>query len=316
MSLQNAVHLNPRQMMWIIGTHNPTYLVCGGLCAGSGVVVMHYVGMAAMEFKGRIVWDAGIIAASCVIAFLAATAAFWILFRFLSVYSNKEYLRIACALIMGVAVCGMHYTGMMAARYESDESVQVNDAATMSGDQAFISGILVAACVTAAVAIASLSELRYSVWRLSYELNRADETITTLPTNNGNACASQIRRYVNKRKASHFSLGVINNTYAMDHDDDEDDNASVSSNRSWTFTRIKPGSGTLNHSPQVHPTEDGMSSPHTGSREVSVNAYTLRRGERKDSAPPAGAEASVTASDANAAVVSNVESFNSGEAMV
>jgi hypothetical protein len=210
-------------MMWIIGTHNPIYLVCGGLCAGSGVVVMHYVGMAAMEFKGRIVWNVGIIAASCVIAFLAATAAFWILFRFLSVYANKEYLRIACALIMGVAVCGMHYVGMVAAHYESDESVHVSDAATMSRDQAFISGILVTACVTTAVTIASLSELRYSVWRLSYELNRADETITNLPTTNSNACVSQIRRYVHKRKASHFSLGVINNTYAMDHDDDEDE---------------------------------------------------------------------------------------------
>jgi hypothetical protein len=204
----------------------------------------------------------------------------------------------------------MHYTGMMAARYESDESVQVSDAATMSGDQAFISGILVAACVIATVAIASLAELRYSVWRLSYELNRADETITTLPTNNSNACASQIRRYVHKRKASHFSLGVINNTYAMDHDDEEDDNASVSSNRSWTFTRIKPGSGTLSHSPQVHPTEDGQSSPMPGSAEVSVNGYTVHRGERKGSAPLA-----VTATDASAGA-SNVMSFDAADGAV
>jgi NO-binding membrane sensor protein with MHYT domain len=284
MSLQNAVHLNPRQMMWIIGTHNPIYLVCGGLCAGSGVVVMHYVGMAAMEFKGRIVWDAGIIAASCVIAFLAATAAFWILFRFLSVYSNKEYLRIACALIMGVAVCGMHYTGMMAARYESDESVQVSDAATMSSKQAFLSGVLVATCITVAAAIASLSELRYSVWRLSYELNRADETITNLPTTNSHACASQIRRYVSKRRAGRFGLGVINNTYAMDHDDGEDEvsngsdgNHNGSNNGShngsfhgWFFSRSRTENNAHQpwrppgHQTQVLPITETSEDPESG----------------------------------------------------
>jgi NO-binding membrane sensor protein with MHYT domain len=222
MSLQNAMHLNPRQIMWLIGTHNPIYLVCGGLTAASGVVVMHYVGMAAMEFKGHIVWNVGIIAASCIIAFLAATAAFWILFRFLSVYANKEYLRIVAAFTMAIAVCGMHYVGMMAASYESDESKEINIANTMSSYQAFLSGILVAACVTAVAAIASFSELRYSVWRLSYELNRADETITNLPTTNSHACGSQIRKYITKRRASQFGLGVINNTYAMDRDEDED----------------------------------------------------------------------------------------------
>jgi hypothetical protein len=116
---------------------------------------------------------------------------------------------------------------------------------------------------------------------------------------------------VHKRKASHFSLGVINNTYAMDHDDDEDENASVGSNRSWTISRVKPGFGLItSYSPQVHPTDDGQSSPQPGSAEVSANAYTMRRWERKSSAPLA-----VTTTDASAGA-SNVQSFDAADGAV
>ncbi len=72
---------------------------------------MHYLGMWAMSFEGHIVWDEGVIASSIVIALVASTAAFWILFRLLSLYPHMEILRIASSLVMALAVCGMHYTG-------------------------------------------------------------------------------------------------------------------------------------------------------------------------------------------------------------
>jgi NO-binding membrane sensor protein with MHYT domain len=222
LSIREVKRISFYRMLWMIGTHDPTYLVLGGICTGAGVVVMHYVGMMAMVFKGRIVWNIGAIAASCIIAVLAATAAFWILFRFLSVYSQREHLRVGCALTMAVAVCGMHYVGMSAATFERDISVDITVDETMSRSQAFLSGVLVAALVGLTAAMVALSELRHTVWKLSYELNRADETITTLPHNNPDACSSQIRRYILKRKASQVGLGIINNTYSMDMDDDDD----------------------------------------------------------------------------------------------
>jgi NO-binding membrane sensor protein with MHYT domain len=240
LSIREVKRISFYRMLWIIGTHDPTYLVLGGICTGGGVVVMHYVGMMAMVFKGRIVWNAGVIAASCIIAILAATAAFWILFRFLSVYAQREHLRIGCALTMAVAVCGMHYVGMSAATFERDNSVDVTNSETMSRSQAFLSGVLVAALVGLAAAMVALSELRRTVWKLSYELNRADETITTLPHANPDACASQIRRYISKRKASHVGLGIINNTYAMDCLDDDDDSESVNSHGSQLLPVNKP----------------------------------------------------------------------------
>jgi NO-binding membrane sensor protein with MHYT domain len=56
-------------------------------------------------------WDWGIVAASVLIAVVAATAAFWILFAALPLRPDLEILRVLAAVIAAVAVCGMHYTG-------------------------------------------------------------------------------------------------------------------------------------------------------------------------------------------------------------
>jgi hypothetical protein len=73
--------------------------------------------MMAIVVDAEIEWNGGIVAASVVISLVAATAAYWILFRLLALYPRKEILRFISALIAAVAVNGMHYTGMGAARY-------------------------------------------------------------------------------------------------------------------------------------------------------------------------------------------------------
>jgi NO-binding membrane sensor protein with MHYT domain len=83
-----------------------------GFVLGLGVVVMHYLGMYGLKIAGYIRWDYGIIAASVVIAVLAATAALWLAFN-----TTGAPARIGAALVMGVAVCSMHYTGMAAAEF-------------------------------------------------------------------------------------------------------------------------------------------------------------------------------------------------------
>lgn len=57
------------------------------------------------------------------IAFVAATAAFWIIFRVLTFWPCVDALRIGSALLMGVAVCGTHYTGMFAAHYQYEQNI-------------------------------------------------------------------------------------------------------------------------------------------------------------------------------------------------
>jgi NO-binding membrane sensor protein with MHYT domain len=83
-----------------------------GFVLGMGVVVMHYLGMFGLKIPGYIQWDYGIVAGSAVIAVLAATAALWLAFN-----TAGGVARAAAALVMGVAVCAMHYTGMSAASF-------------------------------------------------------------------------------------------------------------------------------------------------------------------------------------------------------
>lgn len=233
MTMQSAQHITPLQLLIIIGTYAPQHLVGGGICAGSGVIVMHYVGMAAMKFPGRIVWDVGTIVGSCIIAFTAATAAFWILFRFLSTYTNREDLRLLSALLMAIAVCGMHYTGMVAAEFTLDSSVTIPHHTTMSVDDAFNAGVVVACCVSFVAAVIAFEDLRRTVAKLSYELGRADETIMHLPAGANSICLSHIQRYINKRKASNCSLGILNQTAVFETDNDDSSNHSVSYSRHY-----------------------------------------------------------------------------------
>jgi NO-binding membrane sensor protein with MHYT domain len=87
-------------------------LLGAGFLLGMGVVAMHYLGMWGMKIAGYIRWDAGVIALSAVIAVVAATAALWLAFN-----TGGVGMRVLAALVMGVAVCAMHYTGMHAAEF-------------------------------------------------------------------------------------------------------------------------------------------------------------------------------------------------------
>ncbi|MBX6354246.1 MAG: signal protein [Micromonosporaceae bacterium] len=84
-------------------------ILLGGLVTGLGVAAMHYTGMAAMRLDGTIHYDPRLVAASIVIAGVAATVALW----FTTMLQRTAYI-VAAAMVMGVAVCGMHYTGMLA----------------------------------------------------------------------------------------------------------------------------------------------------------------------------------------------------------
>jgi NO-binding membrane sensor protein with MHYT domain len=84
-------------------------LLAGGVLAGLGVGAMHYMGMAAVRMPGRLDYSASMVTLSLVIAVVAATAALWATLRIKGVVPIT-----LAALVMGLAVGGMHYTGMLA----------------------------------------------------------------------------------------------------------------------------------------------------------------------------------------------------------
>ncbi|TPQ33154.1 MHYT domain-containing protein [Cupriavidus pinatubonensis] len=84
-------------------------IVKGGVLTGLGVVAMHYTGMAAVHSNSRYDWDIGIIALSLLIAVVVSVIALWLATTVKT--AGKQF---AAAMVMGLAVCGMHYTGMAA----------------------------------------------------------------------------------------------------------------------------------------------------------------------------------------------------------
>jgi NO-binding membrane sensor protein with MHYT domain len=97
--------------LFIVGTGRRTVgkIVMGGAFTGIGVAAMHYTGMAAMRIQGSIDYEPRIVVASVLIAIVAATVALW-----LSVAVRGTGPVLTSAAVMGVAVCGMHYTAMYA----------------------------------------------------------------------------------------------------------------------------------------------------------------------------------------------------------
>lgn len=96
---------------WYVGRDRFTFIRCliGGCAAGFGVASMHYVGMSAARMPAVLLWNLPLVVLSVLIAVIAATAALWLAFN-----TQNERQRIGAAILMAVAVCGMHYTGAAA----------------------------------------------------------------------------------------------------------------------------------------------------------------------------------------------------------
>ncbi|TYZ68647.1 hypothetical protein PybrP1_000286 [[Pythium] brassicae (nom. inval.)] len=139
MSMEAVVrrHEVGRKLKFIVLFSRLQRIAAGGFLAALGVLGMHYLGMLAQRTNAVTSWNGGIIVLSSVVAFVAASAAFWILFRALTFWPQFESLRVGSALIMGVAVCGTHYVGMGAASYAySDENYALSSRFVFSGKSA------------------------------------------------------------------------------------------------------------------------------------------------------------------------------------
>ncbi len=105
-----------------------TRIVIGGVLAGLGVAAMHYTGMAAMELNGDISYGTTRVGMSIGIAVVAASVALW-----LALTVQKSIAIFAAALVMGIAVNGMHFTGMSAMAVAPQEPAGPLTGATATG---------------------------------------------------------------------------------------------------------------------------------------------------------------------------------------
>jgi NO-binding membrane sensor protein with MHYT domain len=89
---------------------SPLRLVLSGIFMGLGIAAMHYTGMAAMRGHAELSYDPLFVALSLVVAIGASTVALWLAFR-----TTDLGQKLVAAVVMGLAISGMHYTAMRAA---------------------------------------------------------------------------------------------------------------------------------------------------------------------------------------------------------
>lgn len=92
-------------------------LMLGAILMGLGIAMMHYLGTAALQMQPGIEYDPTWFVLSILIAIAASGTALWIAFRLRAGARGQYRWRFVAAVIMGLAIVGMHYTGMAAARF-------------------------------------------------------------------------------------------------------------------------------------------------------------------------------------------------------
>lgn len=124
-----------------------TRLAGAGTVMGLGVAAMHYLGMQGMTMSGVMQHNFTIVGISIVIAIVASIAALWI-----AVNMRQAWQKVISAFVMGVAVCGMHYTAMSGVSFAHSGDVMSLPASGIEND-------FLAVYVMAAAGLISLAAL-------------------------------------------------------------------------------------------------------------------------------------------------------------
>ncbi len=145
--------------MHFVSRPQPSFkvLLIGGTVFGLGIGTMHYSGMAAMHLDGSIHYDPVLFTVSILVAAFLAFIALWFRFYIGHLFSTaSRYNLLSSAVVMGLAVSGMHYTGMTAARFFCDP----DGATPASGVELHLVAIAVTLATTLLTGIVMLVVLR------------------------------------------------------------------------------------------------------------------------------------------------------------
>lgn len=157
-------------------------LCVGAVLMGSGVGSMHYTGMAAMRMHPAIQYDPLLFSLSIVIAVGASGAALWIAFQLRQHSARVRLYRAGAAVVMGLAIAGMHYTGMAAARFPAQTACSAARGGLSTGWFAVLI-LLFALAVMAIALVTAMLDFRTSL--LAASLADAHQELRFLALHDG-----------------------------------------------------------------------------------------------------------------------------------
>jgi PAS domain S-box-containing protein len=148
-------------------------IVIGGLLMGTGIAAMHYVGMHAMRLPAMCSYSLGLVALSVVLAVMISLVALWLTFHLRSEINSMSWRKFLSAMVMGIAIPVMHYTGIAAASFRPT-AVPLDLTHSIKISSIGVVGIGGVAFMTLSLAIlTSLVDRRFSAQ--SMELHRSDQ---------------------------------------------------------------------------------------------------------------------------------------------
>jgi NO-binding membrane sensor protein with MHYT domain len=171
---------------FVISRHGGSLLrlVLSGFFMGLGIAAMHYTGMAAMRGHVELSYERIFVGLSLIIAIGASTAALWLAFR-----TTDLGQKLIAAVVMGVAISGMHYTAMGGTSFAAHGPVpEVHPYASLDQTNLALAVAATTFVILAAALIASLSEQK----RAEEALREAQANLAHVSrvTTMGELCAS------------------------------------------------------------------------------------------------------------------------------
>ncbi len=134
-------------------------IVASSLIMGAGICAMHYGGMYAMQMHPQISYDPLLFWLSVLIAVGASGAAMVICRAVRQVPEQYVFMtKTVAALVMGAAICGMHYTGMAAAIYSPESAIPQSN--LLRGDWMGIPMAVISAVFLLIALIVALQDFR------------------------------------------------------------------------------------------------------------------------------------------------------------
>jgi len=150
----------------------------GSLLLGSGIGIMHYAGMAAMQLSGTIRYDLSLFALSIFVAVALSYIALYVKQRI--DYHNKKSIALI-ALILGSAISGMHYTAIAATHFIKDQAKILEPSIFTPDSLSLVVALTTLFLIFAALALASLSRTREFSDKLFINESRFRLMIESLP---------------------------------------------------------------------------------------------------------------------------------------
>jgi PAS domain S-box-containing protein len=134
MSVLDAVIASGVALFWVSRSKQLSFsqLLLGSSFMGLAIASMHYLGMAALRVQATLQYNRVLVVLSVAVAISVSFVALWLAFKFREqtpTLFNRS--KLGSALIMGVAINGMHYTAMSAVRFAPTPQLEIDSSPSL-----------------------------------------------------------------------------------------------------------------------------------------------------------------------------------------